>query len=121
MKYQALSYFIPELEGLKEAGHYIVGGCSYDLKYDNKVVAFMHAFKDNGFQDPTYLRTLEEESIADISETLNFHAMSERAVIAMLSFLLSNGNVMSGVLKKSIENGTVVKCLRRLQELDGAQ
>ena len=80
----------------------------------------MWACHDSDVTDQDYFATMERHGIGEGSEWhANVEALDLRATVALLTFLLRVDHYCEGSLKGLLEDGYLLRVLRRLAELDG--
>ena len=74
--------------------------------------------KNPQFDHLDYSETLKEKGINSLTPDLDFSTLDEKTVIALLIFANRAEHFSDGALNAFIKNGSILKCLERLAELD---
>lgn len=116
--YAEMTKFIPELEKLESAGEWVTSrpdnpGVQHmpHVSYEPLIYAFIHAmtpFIDYGYNDTLRTRSPGNSELA---------GKSEQWLLAYITSAIRADRFCEGSLKKFVESGELLKCLRRLEEL----
>ncbi|KAA9001879.1 hypothetical protein FJU30_06205 [Affinibrenneria salicis] len=116
--YAEITKFIPDLERLESAGEWVTlrpdtPGVQHmpHVSYEPLIYAFSHAMTP--FIDYDYNDTLRTRSAGN-SELAG---KSEQWLLAYITCAIRADRFCEGSLKKFVESGELLKCLRRLEEL----
>ncbi|MFW6016615.1 MAG: DUF6508 domain-containing protein, partial [bacterium] len=82
---------------------------------------FEKTFYECGFADTNYVRTLEKYGLRwdiDIMSNADVSEMDKACIIALITAAFRAERFCEGALLSFIENGSMIKWLKRLKELD---
>lgn len=129
MKYYSVTKYIDTFTPEYDAGTWFIDRNSagtvddpIQLPYvmlDGEVIKFVDDFYQSGIAVENYQEIMEAAGITnDNFDFLNLHRLNEKAVCAILTFIIRSDRFCEGYLKEKKEQGTVVRILKRLREID---
>lgn len=129
MRYSALVKYIDVFTQGYSAGEWIIdmkhSGKADDpismpyVFFDHKTNAFIEEFFKSHIAQKNYQEILEKAGIKEKAfDSVNLHILDETVVCAMLTSIIKGDRYCEGLIKTSIEKGTVTRILKRLKEID---